>query len=168
MELNIESARDRWAQIARENGWYTEPFYVQVWADTATGEILDSVSFTGLTEDIIVEQTLLDCQCPECEQDSWGDAYADRSENCLRGFCAKCLTNLGTDEDWGALCDPCHARKWASKTPDDIVTEALRALAVNLFSEGDDTAHEKVIQTLTSILNGDLVLVTVLDDRVPF
>jgi hypothetical protein len=48
----IESKRDFWAKIAKENGWYVEPFHVQVWVN-GEGEIVDSVSFQGLDRDII-------------------------------------------------------------------------------------------------------------------
>ncbi len=48
----IELKRELWAGIAKENGWYSEPFFVQVWVDKE-GEIVDSVSFTGLNRDII-------------------------------------------------------------------------------------------------------------------
>jgi hypothetical protein len=49
----IEDCREIWAKVAKENDWYTEPFYVQVWVNHR-GEITDSVSFRGMTEDIIV------------------------------------------------------------------------------------------------------------------
>ena len=49
---SIESKREFWAGIAKENGWYSEPFHVQVWVN-GEGEIVDSVSFRGLERDII-------------------------------------------------------------------------------------------------------------------
>lgn len=49
---SIELKRELWAGIAKENGWYSEPFYVQVWLN-GEGEIVDSVSFAGLNRDII-------------------------------------------------------------------------------------------------------------------
>ncbi len=49
----IEEARSFWANIAKQNGWYTEPFYVQVWLDK-DGNVADSVSHQGLTEDIVI------------------------------------------------------------------------------------------------------------------
>ncbi len=49
----IEAARTFWANIAKQNGWYTEPFYVQVWLDK-DGNVEDSVSHQGLTEDIVI------------------------------------------------------------------------------------------------------------------
>ena len=53
-KVAIEKCRAFWAKIAKENGWYKEPFYVQVWVDES-GEITDSVSFRGMTADIIAE-----------------------------------------------------------------------------------------------------------------
>ena len=49
----IEEHRAVWAKLAKKNGWYTEPFYVQVWVDEY-GEVIDSVSYKGITEDSIV------------------------------------------------------------------------------------------------------------------
>jgi len=49
----VEDHRTFWAKIAKENGWYTEPFYVQVFQNEA-GEIWDSVSSQGMTRDYIV------------------------------------------------------------------------------------------------------------------
>lgn len=48
----VEEHREHWASIARKNGWYKQPFFVQVWADSK-GEIADSVSFQGLEKDHI-------------------------------------------------------------------------------------------------------------------
>lgn len=50
--IDIEESRQFWAKIAKENGWYKEPFYVQVFVNSKK-EIIDSVSHTGLTKDII-------------------------------------------------------------------------------------------------------------------
>jgi hypothetical protein len=52
MMNSIELKRELWAGIAKENGWYSEPFFVQVWVDKE-GQIVDSVSFAGLDRDII-------------------------------------------------------------------------------------------------------------------
>lgn len=51
----IEKHRAFWAKIAKANGWYVEPFCVQVWIDK-TGSVTDSVSHIGLTKDIVVEE----------------------------------------------------------------------------------------------------------------
>lgn len=55
MQQQLEQHRERWAKIARANGWYTTPFYIQAWIDPA-GNITDSVSFRGMQQDIIVRE----------------------------------------------------------------------------------------------------------------
>ena len=51
---SIESNRKIWAGVAKENGWYSEPFYIQMWV-TSSGTIKDSVSHRGgLTSDIVL------------------------------------------------------------------------------------------------------------------
>jgi hypothetical protein len=52
VKVSIEDKRNFWAKIAKDNGWYVEPFHVQVWVN-GEGEIVDSVSFQGLDRDII-------------------------------------------------------------------------------------------------------------------
>lgn len=49
----IETARKYWAGIARANGWYVRPFFVQVWLKK-DGTAQDSVAFKGMTGDIIL------------------------------------------------------------------------------------------------------------------
>lgn len=49
---SIELKRQFWAEIAKNNRWYNEPFHVQVWVN-GEGEIIDSLSFRGLDRDII-------------------------------------------------------------------------------------------------------------------
>ena len=51
--MNIEKHRDIWRAIARENGWESDLMYVQVWVNSQ-GDIVDSVSFRGMTNDIVV------------------------------------------------------------------------------------------------------------------
>jgi len=53
-QTETEKHRVFWARIAKANGWYTEPFHIQVWVDE-NGNITDSVSHIGLTEDIVIE-----------------------------------------------------------------------------------------------------------------
>lgn len=60
--MDIEKHRDLWAKIAKDNGWYYEPFFVQVWIDPETNEIYDSVSTRGFTQDHIIYE-------PEEEED---------------------------------------------------------------------------------------------------
>jgi len=49
---DIETHREFWAKVALENDWYVEPFCVHVWVDE-NNEIVDSVSYQGLSRDII-------------------------------------------------------------------------------------------------------------------
>ena len=53
-EEQIEKHREYWAEIAQENGWYIQPFFIQVWVDP-DGEIVDSVAYEGLTQDWIID-----------------------------------------------------------------------------------------------------------------
>ncbi len=46
----IESHRELWANVAKKNGWYKEPFYIQMWIDKK-GNIMDSVSHIKLRSD---------------------------------------------------------------------------------------------------------------------
>ena len=50
----IEQHRQWWSEVAKENGWYTQPFFIQVWIDR-DGEVVDSVSYEGLTQDWILD-----------------------------------------------------------------------------------------------------------------
>jgi len=50
----INEHREFWAKIAKKNGWYAKPFFVQVWIDES-GNVTDSVSFIGLDRNIVVE-----------------------------------------------------------------------------------------------------------------
>lgn len=54
-QTEIEKHRAFWADVAKKNNWYTEPFYVQVWIDE-NGDINDSVSHVGLTEDLVIKE----------------------------------------------------------------------------------------------------------------
>ncbi len=49
----IEKARIIWSKIAKRNGWYVEPFYIQVWIGV-NGKIKDSVAFQEMDKDIII------------------------------------------------------------------------------------------------------------------
>ena len=53
---SIETSRAFWAEVAKEHGWYQEPFYVQVWL-SPDGEVYDSVSTRRLTQDVIIQLT---------------------------------------------------------------------------------------------------------------
>lgn len=56
MPKTIEEHRAQWAKVAKENGWYKEPFFIQIFKNEA-GDIVDSVAHGGMagaTEDLIV------------------------------------------------------------------------------------------------------------------
>jgi len=50
----IEEHREFWANVAKDNGWYFEPFYVVVYLDD-DGKIVDSLSHKGLDRDYFAE-----------------------------------------------------------------------------------------------------------------
>jgi len=50
---SLEKHRSLWAGVAKENGWYVEPFFVQIWL-FADGVVQDSVSFRDMEQDIFV------------------------------------------------------------------------------------------------------------------
>jgi hypothetical protein len=52
LQVEIDTHREYWAEIAHSNGWYTDPFFVHVWVND-NGEIVDSVSYRGLNRDIV-------------------------------------------------------------------------------------------------------------------
>ena len=45
--------------VAKNHGWYKEPFYVQAWIDK-DGTLDDCVSFQGLDQDIILPKRVID------------------------------------------------------------------------------------------------------------
>ncbi len=51
----LEECREFWASVARKNGWYKQPFFVQVWVDV-DGAVIDSVSHQGLDRDYILDE----------------------------------------------------------------------------------------------------------------
>jgi hypothetical protein len=58
MDINkekFEFHRKGWGEIAKKNGWYQEPFYIQVWVNSR-GEITNSVSVRGLTKDYVLHE----------------------------------------------------------------------------------------------------------------
>lgn len=81
----VEEHRKLWAEIAKKNDWYKQPFYIQVWADSR-GNITDSVSFQGLREDLVelvgdfAHCALCDCRI-DLDYDRWTcddyDTYCD-------------------------------------------------------------------------------------------
>lgn len=49
----LEEAREFWSKIAKQAGWFKEPFKVQLWVHE-NGDMDDCVSFQGLDQDIIL------------------------------------------------------------------------------------------------------------------
>jgi hypothetical protein len=55
LKTEIEKHRAFWAKIAKANDWYNGSFYIQIWIDK-NGNVTDSVSHIGLTEDVVIEE----------------------------------------------------------------------------------------------------------------
>lgn len=53
-EQQIEEHRKFWAKVAKENGWYKQPFFIQAWIDP-DGEVADSVAYEGMTQDLFID-----------------------------------------------------------------------------------------------------------------
>ena len=53
IKSKVEEARNFWSKVAKDNDWYVEPFYVQVWIDK-DGNVSDSVSYRDMTRDYII------------------------------------------------------------------------------------------------------------------
>ena len=51
----LEYHRNKWIAVARNNNWYVEPFFIQVWVQN--GEIVDAVSVRGLDKDYVIDAT---------------------------------------------------------------------------------------------------------------
>lgn len=64
-KATIELCREKWAEIARRNDWYSEPFYVQVWV-RPDGTVYQSVSTRAMAGDVVVE---LAAVCYYCADD---------------------------------------------------------------------------------------------------
>lgn len=84
----LEECREFWARVARENGWYKEPFFVQVWVDDSD-DITDSVSHRGLDRDYILrdQATAFSPDCPSCGREILGSSQTDI------GLCTGCNGN---------------------------------------------------------------------------
>jgi hypothetical protein len=87
LSQNIEQHRAFWADVAKKNGWYKQPFYVQVWVNSSD-EITDSVSHAGLEEDIVVREIGMACsECGESLNPSV-DRFMTDTEGAI--FCKNC------------------------------------------------------------------------------
>ena len=51
----VDEHREYWAEVAKKNGWYKEPFYIRVWVDR-DGFVVDSDVYEGMTEDVVIEE----------------------------------------------------------------------------------------------------------------
>ncbi len=98
---DIEAHRSFWANIARENGWYTQPFFVQVWVDM-DGVITDSVGTTALTEDVVIEvETFI---CPICDAEREYEKGSGDCKACEE--CCECIWTAAGME----YCTPYYTR----------------------------------------------------------
>jgi len=51
INLNIPDFKQhkaRWMEVAKQNGWYAKPFFIQVWVDH-DGNVTDSVAMRDMT-----------------------------------------------------------------------------------------------------------------------
>lgn len=78
---DIEIHRQFWAKVAKDNGWYQEPFYVQIWVNK-DGTIADSVAFRTLTQDVIVPNVVY---CELCDENEVANPESD--------ICLECAPN---------------------------------------------------------------------------
>jgi hypothetical protein len=106
MEQQIEKSREFWAKVAKENGWYQEPFYVQVWVNPTTGLVTDSVSSRALTQDHIVY--LKDEMCSYCDERPVFEHYTESCWKCAF-TCERCeeLTPYEKGMAYDEICDDC-------------------------------------------------------------
>jgi hypothetical protein len=106
----LDTARAFWADIARKNGWYSEPFYVQIWVGH-DGTVSDSVAHKNMTKDIVITMTL-EPFCAYCAEDHGydgdGDGEAVRVSNLIEyegdtAYCYQCESTL--DEEWAYMVE---------------------------------------------------------------
>lgn len=106
---NIEDARAFWANVAKENDWYNEPFFVQVWLNE-DGTIRDSVSFKTLTNDIVLQTSIVPL-CSPCAYDL--DLTDGNGADCVKTatledgegipYCYNCEGTI--DDDWAYVTE---------------------------------------------------------------
>lgn len=51
---SFEKYRKSWAKLAKENDWYSEPFFIQVWINSS-GKITNAVSFRDIKQDWVCD-----------------------------------------------------------------------------------------------------------------
>jgi hypothetical protein len=54
---DLEYHREYWANVAKDYGWYVDPFFVQLWVNS-DGDISDSVSYRNLDRDLFLDSQL--------------------------------------------------------------------------------------------------------------
>jgi hypothetical protein len=92
-----EECREIWANVAKENGWYSEPFFVQTFVNR-NGDIVDAVSFSGLTEDIEVLDD--------------GDIEEFFSTECGGCGSKEAVHNIYDNNDHETNCSDCDGIDW--------------------------------------------------------
>jgi hypothetical protein len=53
-KLEFDHHKTKWGAVAKNNNWYVEPFFIQVWVNQQ-GSIVDSVSVRGLDRDYVID-----------------------------------------------------------------------------------------------------------------
>ncbi len=53
-KIEFDHQKTLWGSVAKNNNWYSEPFFIQVWVNKK-GEIVDSVSVRGLDKDYVLD-----------------------------------------------------------------------------------------------------------------
>lgn len=98
----LNTARVRWAEIARQHGWYSEPFYVQVWADES-GYVYDSVAYRYMLRDTVVGMTLSP-MCGFCADENGEIDNADCHETATLAespgaivYCSECESEIESE-----------------------------------------------------------------------
>lgn len=96
---NIEFHRAAWAKVAKDNGWYADPFYVQIWLEADGVTVKDSVSVVGMTADIIIP--FLPDECPDCgSEDIDFKVYEDGRCERREVFCCDCDWKIDSDGNY--------------------------------------------------------------------
>ena len=64
MQNTINQYRETWAKLAKKNGWYTDPFFVQVWINPEKDTVIDVVAHKGLKNgDVILIDDDIEGEC---------------------------------------------------------------------------------------------------------
>jgi hypothetical protein len=106
LKQQIEKSRALWAGIAKEHGWYSEPFFVQVWVNPTTGNVSDSVSTSAMTQDHVVY--LKEELCSYCGDERVFEEYQESCWQCVF-TCELCQQTTPYEKGmaYDELCDDC-------------------------------------------------------------